>query len=129
MTKGFFLFFFSLRGLYEVIVYWLRERFHLLFILTSLCSAPQGPGPGRGVTEGAEDSASKISREAPRLPCPASRALGVRGVGTERVSVTHPAAIPDGLGVAGGGQHTYSTPRNRSEPQGKSMPEPCRMRP
>ena len=43
--------------------------------------------------------------------------------------ITYPTTVPEGLVVAGGGQHTYSTPRNRSAPQGKSMPEPCRMRP
>lgn len=62
-------------------------------------------------------------------PFPSPTHTSSLGEGIGRASVTHPTAIPDGLGVAGGGQHTYSTPRKRSEPQGRSMPEPCRMSP
>lgn len=124
----FLLFFlFSLRGLHEVIIQGLQKGFFLFLILTPLCSARQGPGAGGRVTEGAGgDSTSRI----PSPKSPAFHPLPQKpGDGLGGSCPTHPTAVPDGLVVTGGGQHTYSTPRNLSAPQGKSMPEPCRMRP
>lgn len=72
------LFLFSLWRLHEVIVYWLWEGFLLFLILSPLYSAPRGPGPGGGVTEGAgEDSGNKNPGPGSQASIPCLRNLGM----------------------------------------------------